>query len=300
MIKLNESGVIFDQDAHTYSLDNKLLQGITGMIGRQLFPNKYIGISQSIIDKAAARGSMVHEQIELFDAGIIKDVASEEIASYISIKEEYNLTTISNEYLVTDREYFASAIDIVFTNSNGIVLTDIKTTYKLDEEYVKWQLSIYAYFFELQNPKLKVTELRALWLRGDKSKYVLIERIPKDIIQSLLLAEVNGIQFSNPYMPLTITEYPVQIVKAEHALIDLDNESKAIEQNRKAIMDGLLSIMKDNNIKFYYGQEINLTRKYESTRESIDSKKLKDEFPDVYEKCKKTSIVKESLTLKIK
>lgn len=96
MIKLIESGVIFNQEEHTYSLDNKILHGITGMISRQLFPNKYLGVSQSVLNKAAAHGSMVHEQIELYDAGIIREAVNEELKSYTNIKEKNHLITLAN------------------------------------------------------------------------------------------------------------------------------------------------------------------------------------------------------------
>lgn len=298
MIKLIESGVIFNQEEHTYSLDNKILHGITGMISRQLFPNKYLGVSQSVLNKAAAHGSMIHEQIELYDAGIIKDAINEELKSYINIKEKKHLKTLANEYIVTDREYFASGIDIVSINDTGIVLTDIKTTYKLDIDYVRWQLSIYAYLFELQTG-LSVCELRALWLRGSKSEYVLIDRIQTDIIQSLLDAEVNEQQFVNPFMPVFSTEYPIKMVQAEMALAELENDLKGLKENKDAIMSHLLSLMKENNIKFYKGKLISLSRKSSSIRTSIDSSYLKEKYPNIYEECKRESTVKESITLKI-
>ena len=298
MIKLIESGVIFNQEDHTYSLDNKILHGITGMISRQLFPNKYLGVSQSVLNKAAAHGSMVHEQIELYDAGIIKDAVNEELKSYINIKEKDHLKTLANEYIVTDREYFASGIDIVSINDAGIVLTDIKTTYKLDIDYVRWQLSIYAYLFELQTG-LNVSELRALWLRGNKSEYVLIDRIGDDIIKSLLDAEVNEQQFINPFMPVSSGEYPVEMIQAEMALAELENDLKGLKENKDAIMNGLLELMKENNVKSYKGKLISLSRKSSSVRTSIDSSYLKEKYPSIYEECKRESNVKESITLKI-
>ena len=298
MIKLIESGVVFNQEEHTYSLDNKILHGITGMISRQLFPNKYMGVSQSVLNKAAAHGSMVHEQVELYDAGIIDSAINDELKSYIDIKGKNHLITLANEYIVTDREYFASGIDIVSTNGIGIVLTDIKTTYKLDIDYVRWQLSIYAYLFELQTG-LAVCELRALWLRGSKSEYVLIDRISNDIVQSLLDSEVNEQQFVNPFMPIISTEYPIEMVQAEMAIAELENDLKGLKENKEAIMSGLLTLMKENSIKSYKGKLISLSRKSASVRISIDGSYLKEKHPDIYEECKRESSVKESITLKI-
>ena len=152
--------------------------------------------------------------------------------------------------------------------------------------------------FELQTG-LAVCELRALWLRGPKSEYVLIDRISNDIVQSLLDSEVNEQQFVNPFMPIISTEYPVEMVQAEMAIAELENDLKGLKENKEAIMSGLLTLMKENSIKSYKGKLISLSRKSASVRTSIDGSYLKEKYPDIYEECKRESSVKESITLKI-
>ena len=53
MIELVKSSVVFSEENHTYFLGEKQLKGITGMISRQLFPNKYRDIPEYILKKAA-------------------------------------------------------------------------------------------------------------------------------------------------------------------------------------------------------------------------------------------------------
>ena len=60
MIELVKSAVVFNEENHTYLLGDKLLQGITGMISRQLFPNKYKDIPEFILKRAAEKGSFMH------------------------------------------------------------------------------------------------------------------------------------------------------------------------------------------------------------------------------------------------
>ena len=43
-IELKESGVLFNEEEHSYLLDGKELSGITGMLQRQLFPDEFDGI----------------------------------------------------------------------------------------------------------------------------------------------------------------------------------------------------------------------------------------------------------------
>lgn len=193
-MKLKESSVVFNQEEHTYLLNGNLLSGVTSLLNRQLFQKKYDTIDEAILRKAAERGSLIHETIELVDSlGVASDMA--EVQAYLDIKAKNNLTTHCNEYLVSDNEHIASSIDIVFDDCS---LADIKTTSKLDKEYVSWQLSIYAYLFELQNPTLKANKLFAIWLprpQYGKPALVEVERISSDIIQLLIECDKRGEQF---------------------------------------------------------------------------------------------------------
>lgn len=298
MIELRQSGVAFNQDDHTYFIDGKELSGITGLLKKHLFSDKYKDIPEFVLNRAAERGTFIHEQIELYDSGFDPAESTPELDNYKRIKSENGLQTIANEYIVTDKAHFASGIDLVFTNvGKNIILADIKTTSVLDKAYVSWQLSIYAYLFELQNPELKVSKLFALWLRGDKSEFAEVERIDTEIIQDLLQCEVEGRVFSNP---LSKAEKfaPAEIKDAEIAVYTLITQIKELDEKKKELSKGLLKLMQDNDVKSYKGEYITLSRKAAYTKKSIDSKKLESEYPEVYAACIKTTDYPETLQIK--
>lgn len=298
MIQLQDSKVLFNAEEHRYFLNGKELRGITGMLKEQLFKDKYKDIPQFVLDRAAERGTMIHESIELLDSGFEPAESTPEIENYKRIKEEYGLKTIENEYIVTDGFHFASGIDLVFTNGGkNIFLADIKTTSMLDKEYVRWQLSIYAYLFELQNPELKVSKLYALWLRGDKSEFAEVERIDAAIVKDLLQCEVEGRQFVNP-LAKAEAKVPAEIKNAEMAVHTLITQIKELDAKKKELSKGLLKLMQGNDIKTYKGEYITLSRKASSTREDIDKDKLKEEYPEAYNACKKITNIKESLQIR--
>ena len=167
MIELVKSSVVFNEENHTYMLGEKQLQGITGMISRQLFPDKYKDVPDFVLKRAAEKGSLIHAQCQFVDAtGLPPE--SIEAENYLKERTKAGYKAFANEYTVSDNEYFASNIDCVWEKAGRICLGDIKTTLHLDEEYLSWQLSIYAYLFELQNPLLKVDKLFGIWVRGDK------------------------------------------------------------------------------------------------------------------------------------
>lgn len=298
MIQLQDSGVSFDAEAHRYFLNGNELQGITGLLHKHIFPDQYKDIPKFVLDRAAERGTMVHESIELLDAGFAPAESTPELENYKRIKAENGLSTVANEYLVTDKEHFASGIDLVLSDKEDkIILADIKTTTVLNKEYVRWQTSIYAYLFELQNLDLKVSKLYALWLRGDKSEFAEVERIDTAIVKDLLQCEAEGRQFVNP-LAKADTKVPAEIKNAEQAVYTLVTQIKELTEKKKQLSEGLLKLMQDNDVKTYKGEHITLSRKAASTREDIDKKKLKDEYPEVYAACVKTTKLSESLQIR--
>jgi hypothetical protein len=294
-MKLIKSRVVFNQEDHTYTLDGKKLKGITGMIGKQLFPDKYKEVPEAILKRAAERGSLIHIACELADdLGVTSDKI--EVKNYVALTKDMNC--IASEYLVSDNENFASSIDKVYQVGNKEVdLGDIKTTYKADTDYLSWQLSIYAYFFELQNPDIKVRNIFGIWLRDEKSKLIGLERIPVNEVKKLLECEVKGESYLSPIKSSTM---PAEISKVQQCMINLESQIKELTEKRTEMLDGILKIMIKNNVDNYKSDKIQLIRKHASLRETLDKKKLSDIYPDIdLSKCMKISNVKESITFKV-
>ena len=199
-IELVQSPVVFNEEQHTYTLGEKSLSGITSIIKSLLFPDMYKNISQAVLNKAAERGTRIHHLIQLWTLGILANEDLAELQSFLDAVTDARLLVETPEYLVSDNELVASSIDLVCTNANGeIVLADIKTTSVLHIEYLQWQLSIYAYLFEKQNPNLKVHDLRAIHIRNGNCEIVSIARLDDAMIESLLEAYRNGAEtFDNP------------------------------------------------------------------------------------------------------
>ena len=199
-IELTKSTVEFYEDSHEYWRNNKQLQGITGILHRHLFERKYSGIPQKVLDNAAKEGSRIHLLLELCDT-FGTDSPDYFFQKYKALKESHHLTALANEYLVSDNRDYATKIDIVFED---ISLGDFKTTSKLDREYLSWQLSIGADFFELNNPHLKVNNLYGIWLpqpRYGKPKIIKVDRKPQEETARLLWCDKRKIKFiPNPLL----------------------------------------------------------------------------------------------------
>ena len=168
-IELKDSEVLFNKELHEYWLEGKQLSGITGMLQRQLFPNEFDGIPEAMLQEAAKYGTEVHESIEAFDTCWIND-GTQEVQDYITLCNENNLVHERSEYTVTDGKDWASNIDKVYRSSNSTFsIGDIKTYGTMTSEKIekaRWQLSIYAYFFELQNKGARVEKLFIIHIRN--------------------------------------------------------------------------------------------------------------------------------------
>lgn len=291
-MKLNKSSVVFDSQNHTYTLDGRQLSGITSLLDRQLFKDKYSGIPEEILKKAADRGTYIHQCCELIDEGFSCD--TQEALNYMELKSKYNLLIEESEYLVSDNENYASCIDKVYRyNEDTFYLGDIKTTYKLNKEYVQWQLSIYAYLFELQNQGSKVSSIFAIWLRGDTCQLVELDRIPAEKVRMLLEADSKGLQYEESKLPVIFNEIEVLIV-------GIENQLKSLTAQKKAITDGAMKAMVQAGIYSWKGEKVSITRKTASTRKSFDKEAFEKDYPNVYDKYLKETPVSESLVFKLK
>lgn len=305
--KLNQSDVIYIEETHEYFTPYfKKLHGITGFINEQLFPGKLDGIPESVLSLATERGKRVHEECENIDNEGI-EAESKQGENYLRLKSDFGLTHIASEYIVTDNEFIASPIDKVYLGrySNSVILGDIKTTYKLDMLYLSWQLSIYAYFFQKQNPNLIVDHLLAIWLRGDDNDTIVpVERIPDKEIEIFLQCCKEGLKYvdncSADFYVAKLNDLPEKVNNVEESVYQLIEIQKTLDEQMNKFKSQLLELMKEAKADNIKGDLITITRKKAYSRESIDTKALKEKYPDIYEEFIKYSNVKESIQIKAK
>ena len=294
---LVESGVVFDAASHTYHLGDKELFGITQTLVNRAFPNTYAGIPEDVLLKAAERGTNIHETIQFCEENGFTGQTPEWV-SYAKMKADHDLHYITHEYIVTDRERYASAIDLVMQDSKGsIILCDIKTTSVRHYENVTLQLSIYKRFFEAQNPHLKVDKLALVWLRGTESEYKELTPWADEILDQLFQADKANEAFD---IQTTYGDLPQRVYDVQQYLFNLEKEVKAKSDELKKIKDGLCEIMLERGIKSFTTPIMSLTSVTPKPRKSFDSEAFKFEYPELFEKFQKESPVKPSVRITFK
>lgn len=83
-----------------------------------------------------------------------------------------------------------------------------------------------------------------------------------------------------------------QIVQFQKAKLEMDLKEKELKQSLKEAMEKV-------GIEKFATDNLSATIRKATTRQSVDTKRLKEELPDIYEEYLKTSNVASSLTLTI-
>ena len=305
---LTSSPVLFEEDGHTYTLNGHTLQGVTPIIA-WLFPETYKGIPQSILNQAAEYGSLIHKKCELADSmGIVDD---DIVRDYQEIMQQHGLKVMLSEYLVSDEENIASCIDKVTENYD---LCDLKTTSKVHIPNVTMQLSIYAWLFEMQNPGIKAGELYCVWLpkpQYGQADIIWLKRVPSEICAEIVQIYLNspddilnarailaqtGFKFERQKQTGDIPQVFSDLMDE---LITISETKKQLEEREKAIKEIVLTQMQKDGADKWGNDLIQITRKAAYERVSIDSKLLKEQHPEIYKACCKTTKYSESLTYKV-
>ena len=296
MTQLQTIPVLFNQEQHTYTdkRNGNALKGITSTLIHRLFPDKYANIPQAILAKAAQRGSVVHEEIELIET-IGVTPSTEEGKNYMRLKEKYGLTFLESEYMVSDLEHYASQIDLVFEAEDGVVdIVDIKTTSKFDRDSVSWQLSIYAYFLTLNNPSVKVRNLYGIWLRGDIAELIKVDLHGAEEVKALIKADQEDKPFE--WSP----EFPSYITENEASLYAIGRRIKELTEEYDSIKAEVLAKMIENKDKSFDTGNVLITLMAASERTTFDSKAFQKEHEDLYGQFLKKTKTKESLKLTLR
>ena len=299
-MKLVKSKVRFDEEQHRYFLGEKELSGITGTLIKKAFPDTYKGIPDAVLAKAAERGSVVHQNLELFDTICNSDVnimpsVLPEVKDYKEMLISYGLHHVDSEYLVTDNENFASAIDKVLADDEGnIYLADIKTTATLHYDNVSLQLSIYAKWFEEQNPDLKVKEIVCMWFKNGQSKFQPLPRVSDEQIDEL----INAYLTDDPDYQYKV-EVPEQFsaLEQEYRLITARIDAMKIVQD--GLKEKIMKMMEDNKQKSIKTNIGSYSYVPATTKKTFDMKLFKDTEPEHYEYYLKETATKPSLRIKL-
>lgn len=289
--------LIFDETTHTYTDENGNQIPSVSEIIRNWLGDKFVGIDAEVLKKAQEKGNKVHSEIEKY---LLQNVEPKkptyEFKTFKHIFKREFVATQSEQVLYGATEFgaYAGIFDLLDTINGNII--DIKTNYSLDKEYVQIQLSLYA--MALRQNDVIINRGYVIHLPPEKSpekpQILAIELLSDAECEEIVRAYFNG--ESKPKAELQCLN--------EQAIAELENSIMAMtkaEMTIKEYKDKILKEMEERNIsQIKIGNNITISYIASTTRESIDTAKLKKEMPIVADRYKKISNVKSSVRITTK
>lgn len=160
-------------DEHIYLVDGVIVPSVT-QIMKVKFGGKYTGVSHQTLQRAAEKGTAVHEAIENYcKTGTNSDLP--ELRNFKFLKKYYGFEVAGNEIPVIlfkgNVPVCAGRLDLVLTMDGKRGLADIKRTATLDKEYLAYQLNLYRIAYQ-QCYGEDIKFLRGIHLRDDKRRFI--------------------------------------------------------------------------------------------------------------------------------
>ena len=288
------ANLTFIEDTHEYFLDDKKLISVTQLMQKHGLAPNYSEVPQEVLRAKAERGSLVHKEIEEY----IKEGNigfTNELIEFINADKG---EVLKSEFKVNN-DIVAGTVDLLLYKNNEYIIADLKTTSELHIDAVSWQLTIYAYLLGQINPMIKVTKGQAFHFNKDgKLNIVDIVLKPFEEIERLMECERNNEKFE--LKKIASDEQLMQLLEVEALIKSIEEKKKKAEEQAKELRAELMKAMEANGVKSFENDLIRITYVAPSTRQSIDSAKLKKEQPTIYASYLKSSEVKASLRITLK
>ncbi len=283
--------ITFNEEKHIYYCDGKEVKiSVTQLLKMYGLSPDYKGVSEKVLDAKAKRGTLIHEEIENFNKHGESGFTEECLQYQKFIDTGYKC--MQSEFMVGNN-IVAGTIDLILEKDGELIIADIKTTSTLHKESVSWQLSIYAYLCGVN-----FTKGLALHFKDKKLNVVEIPLKPKSEVERL----IEAFKHSETFTPALILS-DNEITTLEQAELIIKQYDMLLEQAKaksEELKKTLIAKMKENGITKFENDNIAITYIAPYEKQGIDSKKLKEEEPKIYEKYLKSSKVKESIKITLK
>lgn len=305
----NKMKVEFQEQGHLYLVNGNLAElSTTELLHKHKLSPDYSGVDIDILTAKAEFGKEIHEELSF----VTNRANYEPLNDYGVVFKEYFINNfkfgIGEQLigLIYKDLIISGSIDFIGRDINDKnVIMDYKFTAKKDINYWTWQQSLYNYMLKkLGKEPINGVVLdwkgadisKVLWWSKDTAtfKEVNLTLYSDEEVEELLECEVAKEIYKRKELALN-EELELRVKQAEEQFMFIETEYKKakdlVEETRKE----LLSIFKKQNIIKWETDKFSVSYVQPSTRETIDSGKLRVEYPQVYDKVYKVSEVKEYL-----
>ena len=306
----------FEEKGHIYFVNGDIASiSVTELLAKHHLAPDYSGAKKGVLKQNSAQGKEVHKDLEnvLNTAKYEpKTKQGENFKKWVS----KNLDCGAGEQMLA-YEYNGMIIcgtaDVMgITKKGELLIGDHKNTAKFYEEYVSWQVSLLDYFARKINGR-KINGNSFNWKgatqfkcfhynkKTGEMKVYNLEKVPDTEIEKLIECEYKGEIYKRPVLVVN-KELSEKFIEAEQMLAQLEQEYKQAKVNAEKIREQMLEVFKEQGIKSWESpnKKIKVTYVEPIDRLSVDSDKLKKEYPQVFANCQKLTKTKASIRVKVR
>ncbi len=180
------SMIEFLPESHTYLVEGVIVPSVTSILSSTIFRKMYEGVPKYILNNKAQFGTNVHRAIETGDSSDLNQIEMISYQQWEKLKERYEIAPQEQETLVHYQDLYCGTLDMIAIVNGELVINDIKTTAKLDEDYLSWQLSFYKYAYENMGGK-ELVKGYVTWLpKKELGQFIEIQFKTKDEVLNLV------------------------------------------------------------------------------------------------------------------
>ncbi|WP_278941172.1 hypothetical protein [Anaerotruncus colihominis] len=162
------AGLEFDDSTHTYRLDGLVIPSVTSVMA-PLSKAKYAGISERTLDKAADKGTAIHNSIENWIKFGIEDIPPEHIGYFEAFRmwwDEFTPVVVGSEIRIFHNlMQYGGTADLIAYIAGELTLVDYKSTYVISDMTCGVQLE--GYTQALKSMGVPIQRKRILHLKKD-------------------------------------------------------------------------------------------------------------------------------------
>lgn len=167
-------GLTFDEDSHIYRVNGLEVPSVSAIM-EPLSRAKYNGINARTLERAAAKGTAVHDAIENYIKFGIVDVPAEHrgyFEAFLGWWKAYNPVVVASEVRLYNKLIgYSGTADLVAYVEDVLTLIDYKSTYSVSEMTCGVQLE--AYTRALNTMGIEIGAKKILHLQKDgRFKYI--------------------------------------------------------------------------------------------------------------------------------
>lgn len=306
----------FKEEGHVYSVNGEIASiSVTELLKKHGLAPKYNGADRSKLKESAEEGKKIHKDLEnILNQAKYEPTTAQGKNFEKWVKEnidcgvgEQKLAYIYNGMII------AGTADVMaIGKKNELIIADHKNTSKFYREYVSWQVSLLDYFARKLGAE-KVNGKLLKW-KGAKKFYCLhynpktgdmvcykLEKVPDAEIERLIDCEYNNEIYQHKTLMID-QELQKKYLEAENQIIGIEKGLVKAQKKRDELREQILKLFEEQKIVSWESPDKKLLVSYvaPTDRVSVDSAKLKKDYPQVFMNCQKITHIKSQLRVKVR